>query len=110
MQIRKEQKGDVTVVAVSGKVDAVSSTELENELMAIINDNCRKVVLDVQDMFYISSAGLRVILAAGQALYEDGQFVLARPQAEVLDILEMTGFDTILTITGDLESALAEFK
>ena len=56
-------------------------------------------------MAYISSAGLRVLLATAKKLHGSGKFVLSRLRKEVREILEMTGFTNIMEIHDELESA-----
>ena len=105
MEITSEELDGVRIVAVSGQVDAITSTRLEEALMGYIDKGATKMVLDMRDLLQVTSAGLRVILFVAQQLHGKGGFALAHPREEVLEILEMAGFDTILSIYSSLEEA-----
>jgi anti-anti-sigma factor len=99
---------DVTVVYLKGKLDAVTSGNLEQTLMPILDSGSVKVVLDFTELSYISSAGLRVLLkAAKQIKALDGQFVLCSMKDFIKEVFDISGFSGILSIVENCESAVA---
>lgn len=89
----------VRVIEVSGRVDGMSAEELRQKLFAEIDEGARQVVLDLAKVSYMSSAGLRELVAAYRRLQAaSGDLRLAQPSSRVLDVLEMSGLDTIFQI------------
>jgi stage II sporulation protein AA (anti-sigma F factor antagonist) len=96
MNIESKKEDGILTVSVDGKIDGASSPELENRLVAWLDEGETKVILDLQEVYYISSAGLRVVLMGAKRLQNKGRLVLAGLKPEVKEIFEMAGFDTIL--------------
>lgn len=99
---------NVTIVDVSGRMDAATSRDVENALQSLIEGGARKIVFNGKDLTYISSSGLRVILASLKKLRQDGgELALAALQPAPLEVIRMTGFDRIFTMyeTADLAAA-----
>ena len=82
------------LVKVQGSIDSSNAPRFEEELLAAISGD--KLTIDAEDLTYISSAGLRVLLKAKKALSAD--LTMTNVSPEVYDILDMTGFAQILTI------------
>ena len=97
MQLSKNSEGSRLTISVSGRVDTVTAPELES----FINENTNGVtelILDLKDMSYTSSAGLRVLLKAQKLMNSLGSMKVINVQSDVMEIFEMTGFSDILTI------------
>lgn len=92
MQIRIDNSEKSCVVAVAGRLDTNTAVELEG---ALGNIAAAEVILDCTALEYVSSAGLRVILAAHKRL---SRLVLRGVRAEVRSVFDMTGFSRILNI------------
>lgn len=103
----QDRDGGVLVVAVRGDLNAASCGRLEQELNARMDAGRNRLVLDLGEVRYVSSAGLRVFLLAARKAGKTGRFVLARPAEAVRGVLEMTGFLGIMTVEADLETAVA---
>lgn len=97
LNINKEQNGGLLTVALEGRLDTVTAPELESELTASL-DGAEELVLDMKDLEYISSAGLRVLLSAQKNMSSKGSMKLVNVNETVMEILEVTGFTDILTI------------
>jgi len=69
--IEHEHQGDVTVVTVAGRVDSVTAATMDAELGKIVHEN-RKIVLNLKEIRYLSSAGVRAILKASQSTQKSG--------------------------------------
>ncbi len=80
-----------------GRLDTVTAPELEKELRASL-DGVTELVLDFEELEYISSAGLRVLLAAQKIMNKQGEMKVTHVSEAIKEIFEVTGFSDILTI------------
>lgn len=97
MNIVVTENGTATTLALSGRLDTLSSPELSTAINSAL-EKSSQLVLDFTNLDYISSAGLRVLLAAQKQLAGNGSLTLTHVNSIVQDILDMTGFSDILTI------------
>ncbi len=97
MEIRKEKNGNELTVAIIGRLDTTTAPQLEAELRGDIT-GVEKLVLDMKELEYLSSAGLRVILAAQKVMNKQGEMVVRNVNETIREIFEVTGFVDILTI------------
>lgn len=97
MEIKKSIDKRTLTVKIIGEVDSVTSPILESSLKADINkvDN---LILDLDQCTYVSSAGLRIFLAARKHLSTDNEMTIINASPSVMDVLELTGFTKILEI------------
>jgi anti-anti-sigma factor len=105
MTVEIERLENLSVIYAAGEIDAVTCMKLEEALNGLFEGGEERIILDMEKVSYISSAGLRVILTATQELLGEGQFVLSSLSEDVKEILEMTGFPNIIEIYNDLETA-----
>ena len=92
----KKNDGQVTIT-IAGRLDTITAPALEKA----INENVRNekhLVLDIKELNYISSAGLRVLLGAQKKMQKIGSMKVTGVCEAVMDIFEMTGFADILVI------------
>ncbi len=98
MDISKNYNGKELTLAIEGRIDTVTSQDLENQ----INDEMGKfdsLILDFKDLEYISSAGLRVLIAAQKKLKQDDvPMTINNVNDAISEIFRMSGFDKILKI------------
>lgn len=97
MTINKISEGEKLTLAISGRLDTNSSPKLEAELRQSVN-GVTALVFDFSGVEYISSAGLRVLLAAQKVMNRQGGMKLIGVSSEVMEVFEITGFADILTI------------
>ena len=97
LNIEKKQEGKDLTVALTGRLDTVTAPELESELAASLDD-VENLVIDMTDLEYISSAGLRVLLTAQKTMNQKGSMKLTNVNETVMEIFDVTGFVDILTI------------
>lgn len=110
MQVSTKSKDDVYIIEISGRMDSINSKEIEAKLNDVIDHNRNKIIIDLAAVNYISSVGLRILLAALKKQKErDGSIKLASLQPFVRDIFKMTGFDKIFSITSDQQEAIDNF-
>ncbi|MBP1554767.1 MAG: STAS domain-containing protein [Oscillospiraceae bacterium] len=97
LNIEKKIDNDKACFRLTGRLDTLTSPELESELTGII-DGLTDLVLDFEELEYVSSAGMRVLLAAQKKMNDLGTMTVKHVRQEIMDTFEMTGFDEILTI------------
>ena len=97
MTIEKNLNGTELTVTIVGRLDTVTAPQLEAEFKGNIN-GVEKLVLDFAELEYLSSAGLRVILAAQKVMNKQGEMVIRNVNETINEIFEVTGFIDILTI------------
>ena len=95
MNIEKTVNGKTITMRLEGWLDSKSAEELQMQLEAMETDT-ESLVLDLEKLEYISSAGLRQFVAAHKRL--NGALTLTHVQQEVMDVLQMAGFDKRLHI------------
>lgn len=107
MDITESTEQGVKVAALKGRLDTATAPAAEAKMLALLEGGA-KVVADLAEVHYVSSAGLRVLLkAAKQAKAIGGSFAIAAPQAPVREVLEISGFDKILAIHPTRDTALS---
>lgn len=98
MSLKIEKKNTETkTLALIGRLDTVTAPELEAEISAIL-PTAESLVLDMEKLEYISSAGLRVILKTQKVLTQKAGLKLIHVSDEVREVFEITGFSDFLTI------------
>jgi anti-anti-sigma factor len=108
MDIREETENGVTVVAPHGRVDSVSSAELEKALVGRLDAGARHLVVDLGGVEYISSAGLRVLLMLAKKLQgTGGRLVLCAMPESVRLVFELAGFLPIFEIEDTRQAAVS---
>ncbi|MBU8538043.1 STAS domain-containing protein [Falsiroseomonas tokyonensis] len=106
MDISESTEKGVKVAALKGRLDTATAPAAEAKLLGLLEGGA-KVVADLAEVHYVSSAGLRVLLkAAKQAKAIGGSFAVASPQAPVREVLEISGFDKILAIHPSRDAAV----
>jgi anti-anti-sigma factor len=107
MDISEERKADAVVLALSGKLDATSAKTFEDRILGVINSGIQRLVVDLSQLEYVSSSGLRVFLLAAKRLRAtDGKVVLCGLQHHVWQVFELAGFSSILSIYGSRDEAI----
>ncbi|WP_296330781.1 STAS domain-containing protein [uncultured Treponema sp.] len=97
MTITKKENGKSFTLSVEGRLDTLTSPELEKEINEL-SASAEDLVVDFAKLEYISSAGLRVLLSAHKLFAKKGGMTITNVNETVLDIFEVTGFKDILTI------------
>lgn len=97
MTINTEMKDATATLHISGRLDTTTAPELESTVAAL-PDGIKELILDMAEVTYISSAGLRVLLISQKKMNKLGSMKLTGVCEAVMDVLEITGFADILTI------------
>ena len=95
IEIKKSQ--EATTIEIAGRLDTITAPALDKTINEDITDT-QNLVLDLKGVEYISSAGLRVLLAAQKKMQKIGTMKVVNVCAEVMEVFEMTGFVAVLTI------------
>ena len=97
MTITTTRNGSALTLQLEGRLDTTTSPQLEAELSASL-DGVTQLTLDLKQLAYLSSAGLRVILGAQKRMNKQGQMVVRHVNETMMEVFEVTGFVDILTI------------
>ena len=97
MNIVKTQENQSLTLQLEGRLDTTTAPALEQELKDSLN-GITHLVLDMEQLAYLSSAGLRVILAAQKQMNKQGQMVVRHVNDTIMAVFNLTGFSDILTI------------
>ena len=97
MNIDKQWNGDTLTLKISGKLDALTAPDLESSLNEDI-DSINSLVMDLSELKYISSAGLRVLLTTQKTMITKGTMIIKNVQKPVMEVFTLTGFVSVLTI------------
>ena len=97
LNINKTLENGKATFSLIGRLDTTTAPQLEKELKDSL-DGVTELVLDFEKLDYISSAGLRVLLAAQKIMNKQGSMKVAHVNETIMEIFEVTGFSDILTI------------
>ncbi|WP_458408124.1 STAS domain-containing protein [Anaerotignum sp.] len=97
MTIDKKIENEKITLMINGRLDTQTAPELEKEVEKL-EENCKELILDMTELAYISSAGLRVLLKAQKLMNTKGEMKLINVNESVMEVFEITGFLDILTI------------
>lgn len=111
MEITQEKQGNINIVKIKGRLDASTAGKLEESLAEFINEDRVRVLVDCEILDYISSAGLRVLLASAKELKKkNGKISLAALNPNVKQVFEISGFTSIFPIYESTKDALADLS
>ena len=107
MDISEDRKADAVILALSGKLDATSAKTFEDKILSLINSGVQRLVVDLSQLEYVSSSGLRVFLVAAKRLQPtDGKFALCGMQDHIRQLFDLAGLSSILSIYGSRAEAV----
>lgn len=96
MEITKNLINNELIIALKGRLDSITAPALEAEISNL--EGIEALTFDMAELEYISSAGLRVLLAAQKKMNAQGRMTLENVADSVMEVFEITGFSDILTI------------
>jgi anti-sigma B factor antagonist len=111
MEITSQHFKHCDLLSVKGKVDSFTAPDLTKAIEALNNANRFKIILDLNKLEYMSSAGFRAILLGQRNCkrYNRGEIVLASVPKKVMDALELTGFTPLFKIFDEIIMAVGNF-
>lgn len=111
MELTETKIANGTVVAISGRLDGISSVEAQKKLITILQGEGMNLIINFQNVDYITSAGMRTLLLVAKRAKELSKFVcLINLTPQIEEILELTGFLSFLRVYKDLETALHQLQ
>ncbi|MBQ9314138.1 MAG: STAS domain-containing protein [Clostridia bacterium] len=96
MEINKSVKDNELVIALEGRLDTNTASDLENEVQNI--DGIKKLTFDFEKLEYISSAGLRILLSCQKKMSLQGVMIIKNVNDSIKEVFDITGFSDILTV------------
>lgn len=107
MEILSRTENNITVVTVTGRMDALTAPDYQDKLNDLIAKGASTFVVDFEGLDYIGSAGLRGILSTAKVLKgKGGEVHFANVKGAVKEVFETSGFDSIFQIHDSVASAL----
>ena len=104
MQVTSEQIGAVTVARLSGDLDTGTSSAAGDALTALLDDGAQTLLVNLEDVGFVSSAGLRVLLAAAKRL--STKLRVCGLNETVQEVFDISGFCTILSVVDSEKEAI----
>ena len=103
MEITEESINGKLIVHLVGKLDTVTSPDLQEKLMALVLDEVKTIYLDFTDLSYVSSAGLRVLLMTQKRVKPlGGEVVLVAVNTSIKEVFRISGFSTLFSFVDAL--------
>lgn len=110
MEILERKKGNVSIISLSGRLDAYSANDLEEKLTAMIDAAQIRMIVSLENLEYISSSGLRVLLAALKKVRkQQGDIKLSCLKPYIKEVFDIAGFTQLFNIFDTDESATDSF-
>lgn len=110
MDISENSRDGTLVISAAGRLDSSTAATLEAVLPARVREH-EAVILNLAEVPYVSSAGLRVLLIGAKAAKAAGhKLIIAAPAPAVVEVFDISGFSTIFMIAGNVDEALATVR
>jgi anti-anti-sigma factor len=107
MTLERHDRGDAVIISLSGHLDALTSAEIGEQIRSFIDNGDTRMILDLEKLEYISSAGLQILLqAAKKTASLNGFLALVKIAPEVMEVLDIAGFSSFLNIYESVDKAL----
>jgi anti-anti-sigma factor len=111
MEINTKEESGIVQIEIIGRLDAASASEADETVAAILKEGASKLLFNLGQLDYLSSAGLRVLLAAAKKIrLIEGKVVLCSLTEYVKEIFEVSGFESLIPITDSVETGLKELS
>ncbi len=108
MEINAERQGGTLIAKAAGRIDGVNASDFEQSLQRAIAEDDTAVIVDLAELSYISSAGLRAVLLTAKSLTQRAaKFALCSPSKPIREVFEISGFDKIIAIHDSRDDAIA---
>ena len=110
MPLSIESTDNAHIIALQGQINSANAATVETEVLAVLQKGAKNVLLNMTELSYISSAGLRVVLVLAKRLKQaGGKLVIYGMQPHVREVFDISGFLAILNVTGTRAEALEQF-
>ena len=110
MNIKQESEGNIVILTLEGRLDTLNFALLDKEITSLIEKNQKNIILDCDDLDYVSSSGLRILLKAlKQVNSAGGRFTICHLQPQIIQIFKISGFDHLFEIYPGRKEAVASY-
>ena len=109
MKLDVEVEDGITVVRPRGKLDAMSSPDFQDAINEVLDGGVQQLIVDLTDVPFVSSAGLRVFVVIAKKLKGSGKLVVTGLSENVHEVFSLAGFDRLMCLSANLETAKSEF-
>jgi anti-sigma B factor antagonist len=111
MDISKEVTGNLIILSLTGRLDTINFPLLDNEMTALLESGRKLFILDCQNLDYVSSSGLRILLKSlKQVKSSGGRLTICALQPQIAQVFKISGFDHLFEIYPGKPEALASYK
>jgi anti-anti-sigma factor len=111
MEINERRVADILTLSVSGKLDTTSAKAFEETILGRIESGERRIIIDLAQLDYVSSTGLRIFLLANKRLNSaNGRIALCSLRGSVREVFDIAGFSSIFSIYGSHEDATKDLQ
>lgn len=111
MELNHTQDGANTIIKIKGRLDAATAPVAADEINEILDNDCTRILFNLNEMEYMSSGGLRVILGVAKELKRrEGKIVLCCLNQFVKEIFVVSGFESLIPIEDTVESGIRQLN
>jgi len=111
MELNHVQEGEITIITIKGRLDAATAPVAEKAIKKITDTDCRRILYNLNDLEYLSSGGLRVILGQAKVIKrKEGKFILCCLNQFVKEIFVVSGFEALIPIADNVESGIKQLS
>ena len=110
MEITERRTADIVTLSLSGRLDTTAAKTFEAKILAQIESGDRRFIVDLAQLDYISSSGLRVFVLAAKRLDSgNGKIALCSLQDPVREVFDIVGFLSVFSVYGSHDEAIGSF-
>ncbi len=107
----EERSNGLKIVRIQGDLDSMGTHMVESKFDAVLDGETRRVIVDMDEVGFISSAGMAMLLVKGKRLRQhSGQLVIANASTRVMEVLALAGFNELFDVYPSLEEALSALE
>jgi anti-anti-sigma factor len=107
MELTHVKENENMIITIKGRLDAATAPVADNAIKKIMEEDCPRILFNLNDLEYLSSGGLRVILGVAKELKrKEGKLVLCSLHQFVKEIFEVSGFESLIPIEDTVESGI----
>ena len=109
MELNHVKEGENTIISIKGRLDAATAPVADKAIKKILDMDCRRILFNLNDLEYLSSGGLRVILGVAKEIKrKEGKLVLCSLNQFVKEIFVVSGFESLIPIEDTVESGIKQ--
>lgn len=110
MEILERNQNGVAVIEIKGRLDSKTTSDLEQKVLGILDSETQSLLVDMADLDYINSSGLRVLVMAYQRLKKSGgKLAICGTKDYIMEVFEIAGYHRLFNLFANQEEALASF-